>query len=100
MVELTKFIGFYPNIEQEDDEFFCLISGSSSNAKPKEKHISGKEFKLFKQILGTNFEDLSIIEIDNKLRIKMLNYIIDYYSLHLQLFKTPKSIDVFAKIFR
>jgi len=36
----------------------------------------------------------------NESRTRILNYIIDYYSLHLQMFKTPKSINVFAEIFK
>ena len=100
MIELSRFIGFYPNINKQEDNFFCLISGTTTSIESSEKSISGQDFRIFKQILGTKFEDLYMIELSNELRIKMLNYLIDYYSLHLQLFKTPKSIDVFAKIFK
>ena len=100
MIELSRFIGFYPNINSQEDDSFCLLSGTTTSIRSSEKIISGQDFKVFKQILGTKFEDLYMIELSNELRIKMLNYLIDYYSLHLQLFKTPKSIDVFAKIFK
>ena len=63
-------------------------------------NISGDDFNLFKEFLGTKFEDLNLMNIKNNSRVKILNYIIDYYSLHLQMFKTPKSINVFNEIFK
>ena len=74
LVDLTKFIGFYPNIKKESDKF--------------------------KQLLGTTFEDLNSMKIDNLLRVKMLGLMIDYYSLHLQMFKSPKSINIFNEVFK
>jgi hypothetical protein len=40
------------------------------------------------------------MKIDNLLRVKMLGLMIDYYSLHLQMFKRPKSINIFNEIFK
>ena len=46
------------------------------------------------------FEDLNSINIDNLLRLKMLGLLIDYYSLHLQMFQSPKSINIFNEVFK
>ena len=46
------------------------------------------------------FEDLNKMSINRESRTRILNKIIDYYSLHLQMFKTPKSINVFAEVFK
>ncbi len=100
LIELTKHIGFYPNITSENDKFFNIESGSSSTIKPLSKFIDFDDYKLFKQLLGMKFEDLNYMSIDKDSRIRLLNYIIDYYSLHLQMFKSPKSIDVFCEIFK
>ena len=51
-------------------------------------------------MLGMKFEDLNYINMNNKSRSRLLNYLIEYYSLHLQMFKTPKSIDVLSEIFK
>ena len=100
LIELSRFIGFYPNINNECDAFFNLESGSTSARQNIGSNISGDELNLFKEFLGTEFEDLNNMTIKNESRTKILNYIIDYYSLHLQMFKTPKSINVFAEIFK
>ena len=100
LIELSKFIGFYPNINNKNHLFFDLELGSTSETMPLGVYISESDLSLFKKFLGTNFEDLSLIKLNNDTRVRILNYIIDYYSLHLQLFKTPKSINVFNEIFK
>ena len=62
--------------------------------------INGEDLKLFKKLLGMKFEDLNTISISRESRTRILKKIINYYSLHLQMFKTPKSINVFAEVFK
>ena len=100
LIELSKYIGFHPNISNENDLYFCLESGSTTNTKPLGGNICGEDLKLFKSLLGMKFEDLNKMSINKESRIRILNKIIDYYSLHLQMFKTPKSINVFAEVFK
>jgi len=100
LIELTKYIGFYPNIRNKDDTYFCLESGSTSSTKPLAGKIEGQDLNLLKELLGTKFEDLNTMSINRESRTRILNKIIDYYSLHLQMFKTPKSIHVFAEVFK
>ena len=100
LIELSRFIGFYPNINNENHLFFDLELGSTSETMPIGINISGSDLSLFKKFLGTNFEDLNLMKLNNATRVRILNYIINYYSLHLQLFKTPKSINVFNEIFK
>ena len=100
LIELSKYIGFHPNISNENDLYFCLKSGSTTNTKPLGGNICGEDLKLFKSLLGMKFEDLNKMSINRESRTRILNKIIDYYSLHLQMFKTPKSINVFAEVFK
>ena len=100
LIDLTKFIGFYPNIKKESHKFFDLSLGTSVEVKPIENYIENPELKKFKELLGMTFEDLNSMKIDNLLRMKMLQLMIDYYSLHLQMFKSPKSINIFNEVFK
>jgi len=100
LIELTRHIGFYPNIMSQEDNFFNLESGSSSTIKPISKFIDFDDYELFKQLLGMKFEDLNYMTINKDSRLRLLNHIIDYYSLHLQMFKSPKSIDILSEIFK
>ena len=100
LIELSKYIGFYPNIINEQDMYFCLESGSTTNTKPIGININGVDLKLLKNLLGIEFKDLNSMSISKMSRVRILNYLIDYYSLHLQMFKTPKSINVFTQVFK
>ena len=56
LVELTRHLGFYPNLESSNLEYFNLAEG---NFQPKEVNaycISGKTLTLFKYLLGTKFD--------------------------------------------
>jgi DNA repair protein RecO (recombination protein O) len=100
LIDLTKFIGFYPNIKEESHAFFDLNSGTSLEVKPSKYYIKNLELKKFKELLGMTFEDLNTMKLNNVLKAKMLGLMIDYYSLHLQTFKSPKSIHVFNEVFK
>ena len=100
LIELSKYIGFHPNIISENDPYLCLESGTTSKIKPSGGSINGEDLKLFKKLLGMKFEDLNTISISRESRTRILKKIINYYSLHLQMFKTPKSINVFAEVFK
>ena len=100
LLELSKYIGFHPNIISENDHYLCLESGTTSKIKPSCGSINGEDLKLFKKLLGMKFEDLNTISISRESRTRILKKIINYYSLHLQMFKTPKSINVFAEVFK
>ena len=100
LIELIRHIGFYPNIMSQEDNYFNLESGSSSTLKPISKFIDFDDYELFKQLLGMKFEDLNYMAINKDSRLRLLNHIIDYYSLHLQMFKSPKSIDILSEIFK
>ena len=100
LIELTKFIGFFPNVKNKNDNYFSLESGSTTNTEPISESIKGEDLKLFNNLLGMKFEDLNKMSVGKESRTRILNKIIDYYSLHLQTFKTPRSINVFTEIFK
>ncbi|MEK9756132.1 MAG: DNA repair protein RecO [Bacteroidota bacterium] len=98
LIELTRFIGFYPSINSMD-KYFDIELGSSTNYESSKVLISGNVYEIFKNILGMEFDELNNISITKELRMKILDHILEYYSIHLQMFKIPKSINVFRKIF-
>jgi hypothetical protein len=40
------------------------------------------------------------MKLNDLLRAKMLSIMIDYYSIHLEMFNRPKSIHVFNEVFK
>ena len=100
MLDLTRFIGFYPNTNNSSDSFFDLESGCMSSIKPYGKYIEGKIKKLWFCILGMKFENVSSINITKENKKILLNSVVNYYEIHLQQFKPPKSTEILNEIFR
>jgi len=99
LIDLTKFVGFYPNTTLKGAPYFDLESGCYSATLPRGKNIQGEVLTLFNQFLGTNFEGSIEIKLNKSLRSRILHTILAYYAFHLQGFRHPKSLDVLHEIF-
>jgi len=54
---------------------------------------------LLKKLLKLDFEDLYEVQFNNSQRQVLLLILIKYYSLHLNGFRSPKSLEVLKTIF-
>ena len=99
LLKLTKYLGFYPEEQHLDYNFFNLLDGTFET-KPTSKYaVSGENLNLLKQLLGTKFVALSSIKISGAQRQSFLNMILLYFELHLGSFKTPKSLQILNQVF-
>lgn len=99
LLNLTRYLGFYPDTKNIDYPFFNLSEGRFE-AKSQDRYtISGENLTLLKQLLGTAFDALSTVEINAKQRQSFLSMILLYFELHLGSFKTPKSLQIFNQVF-
>jgi len=55
LLNLSKFLGFYPDIE-EKGQGFNLLEGNFTNSITNKLTISGQELIAFKKLLGINFD--------------------------------------------
>lgn len=99
LLELTKYLGFYPDTSQPDLPYFdmqeaCFVS--SPNLNPL---LEGQSLQNFKQILGINFDALSNVKLNNNQRQELLKKLLLYFELHLHGFRTPKSLAVLNAVF-
>ena len=99
LLNLTKYLGFYPQVSNIDADFFNLSDGKFENRKLDKYSISGENLILLKQLLGTTFGALSLVKINAKQRQSFLSMILLYFELHLGSFKTPKSLQIFNQVF-
>jgi DNA repair protein RecO (recombination protein O) len=97
LLEITKFLGFYPDVSEIDFTFFEMNEGVFSPLHAISS-LSEHETQLFKKLLDLKFDNeqktFHVIERQILLRI-----IIDYYSIHLDGFKKPKSVEVLKAVF-
>jgi len=100
LIELTRYIGFYPNVSNINNPYFDMSSGCFTSSNNSKNTLSGKTLNSFKEILGMNFEEIKLLKLNSAIRNSLLYEIIRYYSLHLQRFKPPKSLSVLHEIFK
>ncbi len=98
LMNLTKYLGFYPE-KESDSLYFDLEEGKFSNQLLSNQYISGENLEHFKMLLGTNFDVLHELNFNKKVRQTILENIIQYFQLHLPGFSKPKSLEVLKAVF-
>ena len=96
---LSDQLGFYPNLMCQEKEFFDIESGCFCENSNSKYAVGGETIRAFKELLGINFDDIVQIKISTTLRIKVLDFLIDYFNIHLPRFGKIKSIAVLHEIF-
>ena len=99
LLELTKYLGFYPDNSNTDAGFFNLLEGQFQYINNSKYCIYGEDLTLLKQFLGTNFDALNEIKINSKQRQQFLKMLLQYFDLHLTNFNQPKSLQILNDVF-
>ena len=98
LMNLTKYLGFYPE-KENGSLYFDLEEGKFSNHISSKNYISGEKLTHFKELLGTNFDVLNRLKFNKKIRQNMLEILIQYFELHLSGFNRPKSLAILKTVF-
>ncbi len=98
LMNLTKYLGFYPEKEKQS-LYFDLLEGKFTDHITSKHYISGEKLIYFKQLYGTNFEGLDKLKFNKKSRQSLLETLIQYFELHLPGFRKPKSLEVLKMVF-
>ena len=97
LLEITKYLGFYPDVSNVDMPFFEMTEGVFSPFHAISS-LTEHETNLFKKLIYLKFDNnqKTFHVIERQLLLKIL---IDYYSFHLDGFKRPKSLEVLKEVF-
>ena len=99
MFRLTKYLGFYPDVENHEAQYFDLEEGTFKSTKPYRNFLDGKKLILFKSIIGIKFDDMLGLKWNSESRQIVLDILLQYYEFHLPGFKTPRSLKVLKEVF-
>lgn len=99
MLNLTKYLGFYPISNLQNPFYFDLNEGRFSDTVPSYYFLTGSKLELFKQLLGMKFDTLTSLKLNGGQRHELLSILIKYFELHLDGFKEPKSLIILKTIF-
>ena len=97
LLEITKYLGFYPDVANIENKFFEMTEGIFSPFHAISS-LTEHESNLFKRLIDLKFDtnQKSFHVIERQILLKIL---IDYYSFHLDGFRKPKSLDVLKEVF-
>ncbi|MEO6347018.1 MAG: DNA repair protein RecO [Aquaticitalea sp.] len=99
LLNLTKYLGFYPDESNLELPYFNLSTGAFELNRKDFYSIFGENSTILKQLLGMTFEGLNALKLNSKQRQSFLTMLLLYYELHLGDFRKPKSLSVFNQVF-
>ena len=100
MIDLTKFIGFYPNLTEINAPFFDLKTGCMGSTKTHPDFLEGKLKDYWINLFGAKFDAIENIRLSKDEKSDLLKYVVRYFQLHLQQFKPPKSTEILNEVFK
>ncbi|TCI84623.1 DNA repair protein RecO [Tenacibaculum sp. M341] len=99
LLNLSRYLGFYPDVSDSDKSGFNLLEGKFTFSSNDKLTITDKNLTLFKRLLGTNFDAIHTLSFQSKERQIILKIIIQYFELHLDGFRKPKSLAILETVF-
>jgi DNA repair protein RecO (recombination protein O) len=97
LLEITKFLGFYPDSSDNNHSFFEMTEGIFV-PYASVSCLSVEESHLLKRLIPLKFDN-SGKAFHVSERQQILKILLDYYAFHLDGFKKPKSLEVLREIF-
>lgn len=99
LIELTKYLGFYPEAQNTEKQFFNLEDGRFEDKETGRYCVFGKQLTHLKYLLGIKFDTSKVLKINPNEKRELLNMILLYFKLHLDGFKTPKSLAILNQVY-
>lgn len=98
LIDLTYFLGFFPDTASIENLFFDIESGIFVNEHNGHYLLSEEESFLFKKLIMSDLETSSSLLLRHDQRNNLLQHLMKYYLWHLPNFKIPKSWEILRTI--
>lgn len=101
LIKLSKHLGFYPSLKINPDEMvFDMKEGIYKNHFPgHQDFIDPVNSGLLDEILNNNYDQLSGLEMNQRKRNELLDFILKFYSIHIEGITKLKSYGILKEIF-
>ncbi|OFM82979.1 DNA repair protein RecO [Weeksella sp. HMSC059D05] len=99
LMQLTKFLGFFPNIDAMEQDYFDLENGVFTSESVHVEHLTQTQTQLWKALLQLDFREKQSSAFNQSQRRELLHLLMKYYQIHLPNFFQPKSLEVLQEIF-
>ena len=100
LIELSKYLGFNPNIEKESEGYFDLVNGVFSLSAPNHPQYLSKEIsEKISGIIQSDYQNMDKLSFSRQERVEILEAIVEYYKLHIPNFHGLHSLEVLQSLF-
>ena len=105
MLHLTRFIGFYPNLDDEDidtgcNTYFDMRAGSFVKHVPVHSDfLRPDEARKIRLLMRLNYTTMRLLSLSRSERNRIVEVILQYYRLHQPAFPDMKSLPVLQQLF-
>ena len=102
LLRLTRFLGFYPNLDDyEDGDYFDLRESEFMRQPPVHRDfLHPEEAQKVQLMMRMDFATMHLFRMSHDDRNRLLEVSIKYYRLHLPDFPEMKSIEVLQALYR
>lgn len=96
MLRLTRFVGFYPNTDENDtDSFFDLREATFTSMLPTHPDfLAPTDSKIIKTLMRINYQTMQLLPLSRSERNRIAEIIITYYRLHMPSFPNIRSFEI------
>lgn len=99
IMHLSRFIGIYPNTEDEGN-YFDLLAGTFTYGQPPHSHfLKPEEARYLPLLFRMNYSTMHLFRFSRAARMRILTVLNSYYRLHVPAFPELKSLDVLHEMF-
>ena len=101
LVKLSQFLGFYPDVSNENASYFNLLEGRFETIEMNKYCIQSQSSELLIYLVEghKSYSDVENLKLNQSKRQAFLEFLMLYFELQLQGFKKPKSLEILQQLF-
>jgi DNA repair protein RecO (recombination protein O) len=98
LIDLTVYLGFYPmDNYNENNAYFDLLNGCFTPHSLDSRHTMDAQSSV---LMSSLLKNENMVHMSKADREKIVDYLVMYYALHIESFKTLKSLEVLREVMR
>ena len=98
-MRLSRFLGFYPNLQEEGDYFDLRSAVFCSTAPVHHDFLMPQEASHIRLLMRMDFPTMYLFRLSRMERARVLEILLTYYRLHLPDFPELRSVSVLQEIY-
>lgn len=99
LLRLSMHLGFYPDASNMGAKYFNIREGNFQDTNTSNYCLEGQQIESLKLFFGIDFETLNTVKLTKTERHNLLEFMLSYYSFHVQGYQKPKSLAVLNQLF-